>query len=246
MPVAGDVYTLPADRPDNGEVSDAVQIEAILQDMEDAITEALDRIAGISVSFADVTSLPTTLAGYGITNGQTLDATLTALAGVTFAADKGLYSTAADTFSTFDLSSYMRGLLGTASLAALKTALDFYNDVPQLSTVNTFTKAQRTTIVTLTDGATITPDFSLGNDFELTLGGNRTLANPSNLVAGQSGSIKVNQDGTGSRTLGYGSYYKFSAATAPTLSTGAGRIDILHYKVWSTTFIEISTHADVR
>ena len=60
-------------------------------------------------------------------------------------------------------------------------------------------------IVTLTDGATITPDFDTGNIFTVTLGGNRTMANPSNLVAGQSGSIFIVQDGTGSRTLTYGS-----------------------------------------
>ena len=47
------------------------------------------------------------------------------------------------------------------------------------------------TITTLTDGATITPDFATSCNFTVTLGGNRAMANPSNPVAGQSGSIFI-------------------------------------------------------
>jgi hypothetical protein len=57
--------------------------------------------------------------------------------------------------------------------------------------VNSFTAAQRGAITALTDGATITPDFALANNFSVTLAGNRTLANPTNLIAGQSGSIFI-------------------------------------------------------
>jgi len=92
-------------------------------------------------------------------------------------------------------------------------------------------------IVTLTDGATITPDFDTGNIFTVTLGGNRTLANPSNLVAGQSGSLFVVQDGTGSRTLSWGSYWDFVNGVAPTLSTGANAVDRIDYIVRSATSI---------
>lgn len=92
-------------------------------------------------------------------------------------------------------------------------------------------------IQTLTDGATITPDFSAGNLFTVTLGGNRTLANPTNLVAGQSGAIFLVQDGTGSRTLSWGSYWDFPAGTAPTLTTTASAIDRVDYVVRSTTSI---------
>jgi hypothetical protein len=104
-------------------------------------------------------------------------------------------------------------------------------------TAQSFTKAQRGSIVTLTDGATITPDFADANNYTVTLGGNRTLANPTNLTAGQSGSIFVVQDGTGSRTLAYGSYWDFSGGTAPTLTTTANAIDRIDYVVRSTTSI---------
>lgn len=106
-----------------------------------------------------------------------------------------------------------------------------------LSAAQTFTGAQRGAVTALTDGATITPDFAANNNFSVTLGGNRTLANPTNLVAGQSGVIKITQDGTGSRTLAFGSYWDFAAGTAPTLTTTANAVDILAYYVDSTTNI---------
>jgi hypothetical protein len=98
----------------------------------------------------------------------------------------------------------------------------------------TFTAAQRGAITALTDGATITPDFDDGNNFSVTLAGNRTIANPTNLAAGQSGSIFITQDGTGSRTLAWGSYWDFTTGTAPTLTTTAGAVDRVDYIVRTT------------
>lgn len=106
-----------------------------------------------------------------------------------------------------------------------------------LDTAQTWTKGQRGEITALTDGATITPDFNDSNNFSVTLGGNRTLANPTNLVAGQSGCIWITQDGTGSRTLAYGSYWDFTGNTAPTLTTTANAVDCLVYAVQSSTKI---------
>ena len=93
-------------------------------------------------------------------------------------------------------------------------------------------------ITTLTDAASITNNFALGNNFLVTLGGNRTLAAPTNAVAGQSGTIHIIQDGTGSRTLGYNTAWQFVSATVPTLSTGAGDVDILCYIARSSTTID--------
>ena len=89
----------------------------------------------------------------------------------------------------------------------------------------------------LTSASTITPDFAASNNFSVTLGTNATLANPSNLTAGQSGVIAITQDGTGSRTLAYGSKFKFAGGTAPTLTTTASAVDILTYYVESTSRI---------
>jgi len=109
--------------------------------------------------------------------------------------------------------------------------------VMHLAGAETATGAKRGAVSALTDGATITPDFDLANNFSVTLGGNRTLANPTNLVVGQSGVIKITQDGTGSRTLAYGSYWDFAGGTAPTLTTTANAVDILAYYVDSSTNI---------
>jgi hypothetical protein len=103
--------------------------------------------------------------------------------------------------------------------------------------VQTFTKAQRGAVVALSDGATITPDFSAANNFSVTLGGNRTLANPTNISAGQSGVITIAQDGTGSRTLAFGTHWKFKDGTAPTLTTAASKVDVLAYYCESATRI---------
>lgn len=119
-------------------------------------------------------------------------------------------------------------------------------DTAFLDVDQTWSGAQRGAVNTLTDGATITPDFSAGNNFAVTLGGNRTLANPTNIVAGQSGVIVITQDGTGSRLLSYGSYFKFAGGTAPTLTTTASAIDVLAYYVESSTRITAKLVADVK
>ena len=93
-------------------------------------------------------------------------------------------------------------------------------------------------IQALTDGTNISIDFNVGQNFTVTLAGNRTLDNPANCVAGQVGSIFIVQDGTGSRTLAYGGNWDFTAGTAPTLSTDADAIDRLDYIVHTSTDVQ--------
>ena len=99
---------------------------------------------------------------------------------------------------------------------------------------------------TLTDAASIAVDLNDGNNFIVTLGGNRTLENPSNPTIGQTGQIYVIQDGTGSRTLAYGSYWKFSGGTAPTLTTDANAVDLLVYNVRAADKIDTVFLADFK
>lgn len=116
----------------------------------------------------------------------------------------------------------------------------------RLASAQSFTAAQRGAVVALTDASSIATDMALGNNFSITLGGNRTLANPTNLTAGQHGSIVITQDGTGSRTLSYGSYWKFPNGTAPTLTTTASAVDVLAYYVESSTRITAKLLTDVK
>ena len=101
-------------------------------------------------------------------------------------------------------------------------------------------------ITALTDVASIATNLNYSNNFSVTLGGNRTLANPTNVTAGQSGSIFVSQDATGGRTLAYGSYWKFTAGTAPTASTTASAVDRIDYVVKSSTEIHAVMTTDVK
>ena len=94
------------------------------------------------------------------------------------------------------------------------------------------------TPVTLTDAASIALDLATGNNFTVTLAGNRTLENPTNAVAGQTGQMYVIQDGTGSRTLAFGSNYKFPNGTAITISTSTSSVDLLVFNVRSPTAID--------
>lgn len=93
---------------------------------------------------------------------------------------------------------------------------------------------------TLTDGATISWDMSSGFDFIVTIGGNRTISNPTNTKVGQKGRLIIQQDGTGSRTMTWGSNYKFANGTKPTLSTTASATDVLYYDVRSSSYIIVS------
>lgn len=81
------------------------------------------------------------------------------------------------------------------------------------------------TVVTATDGGTITFDLAKGGLQRVTLGGNRTLA-LSNVSVGQCFVIDLIQDATGSRLVTWFTTIKWQdGGTAPTLSTGAGKID---------------------
>lgn len=92
-------------------------------------------------------------------------------------------------------------------------------------------------IIRLTDAATITPNLAQTNSFIVTLGGARTMANATNIISGQSGVIFVQQDGTGSRTLSFGTGWRFPGNTAPTLTTTANAVDMIVFTAWTTSNI---------
>jgi hypothetical protein len=200
--------------------------------------------------------------GIGFTDGgagSTLtvainDAELTALAGLTSAADKVAYFTGSGTAALADFGSVARTLLAQTSQANMRmTGLGLGSIATLAETTtaeylaNTADRALSTdqvwasgALTALTDAATIAVDMSLGINFSVTLGGNRTLGNPTNTKVGQAGAIVVTQDGTGSRTLAYGTNWEAAGGTFPTLSTAASAKDIITYWVQSSTSIVIT------
>lgn len=84
-------------------------------------------------------------------------------------------------------------------------------------------------VVGLADTATIAVNAALGNDFRVTIAGNRAIANPTGAVDGQRITLQVTQGSGGSFSLTWGSQYLFGAAGAPVLSAAGGATDVLGF-----------------
>jgi hypothetical protein len=81
---------------------------------------------------------------------------------------------------------------------------------------------------TLTDDTTINWNTASGQIATVTLGGNRTMAAPTNLKVGTY-ILNVIQGSPGSRTLTWNSVFKWPAGVAPTLTTTSGARDIFSF-----------------
>ena len=148
-------------------------------------------------AFSSLTGTPTTIAGYGITD-----------------AFDGAYGS----------------LTGTPTIPSLgdititNSTIQSSGDTIDLDDIVRFNVGYKEDINALTSSASISVDASTAPVHTVTLATNATFT-ISNMVAGQSIMIIITQDGTGSRT-GTFSSVKFPSG-APTLSTGAGDIDVV-------------------
>lgn len=161
----------------------------------------------------------------------------------------------ADSATTFYTRTGVADLLfapkdASVTLAKLDTALLAQPADYRADTANKLLKVETVwdaaAFVALTDASPIALNLSTGINFSVTLGGNRTLANPTLAKVGQSGLIMVTQDATGGRTLAFGTAYKFANGSAPTPDTVAGRVNIYSYVVITTTFILLTLQRGVR
>lgn len=108
--------------------------------------------------------------------------------------------------------------------AVVKTAYDGETDVAK-----EWTATQNFNSTTLTDGANIAWDAAANQVCQVTLAGNRTLDNPTNMVDGATYVLRVIQDVGGTNTLAFGTAYLWPGGTAPTISAAGDAIDILTF-----------------
>ena len=92
---------------------------------------------------------------------------------------------------------------------------------------------------TLTDGATISWNMSTQSVAKVTLGGNRTIAAPTNGSTGQFASLLIAQDETGGRTLTWNAVYEFASDTAPTLTATASLGDLFVFRYNGSKWLEV-------
>jgi hypothetical protein len=95
--------------------------------------------------------------------------------------------------------------------------------------------------LTLTDAATVAWDTALSQVATFTfVSTNRTIGTPTNLKNGAFYALKVVQN-AGSNTLTWASTFKWTGGTAPTLSTGAGAIDIFLFESDGTNMLQVGS-----
>jgi hypothetical protein len=96
----------------------------------------------------------------------------------------------------------------------------------------TFTGYVAPAVIQLTYGSSIAIDASLSNVFAVVLtASSSTISNPTNSVDGQAIRLRIVQDGSGSRTVAWGTAFDWGSIGAiPTLSTAANALDILGFE----------------
>jgi len=116
---------------------------------------------------------------------------------------------------------YQRANGGIIAQAA---ASDFWAGTSVSKPTTPKTIADAGALVSLTSGTTINTDGSAGQNFMVTLDHNATFAAPTNLIDGKVYTWIIKQGSTGG-TGAFNAAFEFPSA--PTLSTGAGKYDIV-------------------
>jgi len=166
--------------------------------------DATGRITGVSAavtitpSFANITSKPTTLSGYGITDAQPLDADLTSIAGLSGTTGL-LRKTAANTW-TLDTDNYVKSITGTspvsvvggASTAATISLASGYGD-----TQNPYASKNANLFLASPNGTAGVPTFRSIVAADIPTLNQNTTGTASNVT----GTVAVANGGTGATSL---------------------------------------------
>ena len=175
--------------------------------------------------------------GYYMTNGTSVFSVVTPT-GTAATRNVGVCATEIPDTSLADIRYVPTSVSSTIVAEKTFTASVIFTSAVRMEGLVSLSGAVKSHIKTLTDAATVALDFNTANMFMVTLGGNRTLAAPSNATAGQVGSIYVIQDGTGSRTLSYNAAWRFPSGSVPTATTDASAVDLVVFNTRSATTID--------
>lgn len=189
----------------------ATQVATFTVDAKGRITAASS--VNITPAWSSITGTPTSLAGYGITNGQPLDADLTAIAALT-GTSGFLKKTATDTW-TLDTSSYATttggGASGTWGISISGNAATA-TTATTASNVNNGTLTMNVSGVGLSGSQTFTANQSGGATFTVT----------SNATSANTGSTIVARDASGNFSAGTITASLSGNASTATTATSAG------------------------
>lgn len=106
-----------------------------------------------------------------------------------------------------------------------------------------------TTVLTDAVSGTVTPTLTGNNVFTLLAAGtssSRTMANISGAIVGARVVFVVTQGGGGSNLITWGTMYGWAGSTAPTLSTAAGKSDVITCTVITSALASCAASLDVR
>lgn len=207
-------------------------VSAAIASLVDSAPGALNTLNELAAALGDDANFASTVTT-ALAAKQTASANLTTFAGIAPSANVQTLLAAVNFAAIRSALSLVPG----ADVQAQSAALAIYAGVSPSANIQSVLGAEnyaalraliRQSPVNLTDAATIVVDATLGEVFRVTLGGNRTLANPTGAYDGQYLMFEIRQDGTGGRTITLGNKFRFCAdITACTLSTAASKKDRL-------------------
>lgn len=188
----------------------------------------LSAISGVGSSSYGRNLLPLANSSAALTylNAQTLNSELTSLSsitGTTYGHGFLTNASSAVALTYIGAQAASADLAAIASLGTTSVGRGLLNQA-SATTTRAYIGIIPSTPSNLTDAATIATDASLANSFRVTLGGNRTLGNPTNPTSGQRVIWQVTQDSTGTRTLAADTAFAFGVEiTSFAISTVANK-----------------------
>ncbi len=109
------------------------------------------------------------------------------------------------------------------------------------NTAATYTAQQNFGTATLTDAATINWNLATAQAAKVVLGGDRIMAAPTNMVDGGNYTLRLIEDATGNRHVTWNSVFKWPSGSAPILSSGANKVDLVSCQSDGTNMLCVAT-----